>query len=99
MVLDKEFHAKISSLMDECLIPHGIQTQEFEKEFWKYLRDEDFKYGQKAGFVLGITLGYYIAKYGKSPSDEDLTEISKMVESRKDEIRKSFSDIHFSHKV
>jgi len=45
---------------------------------------------------MGITLGYYIAKYGKLSTDEDLTE---MVELRKDEIKKSFADIHFFYKV
>jgi len=99
MVLDKEFHVKISSLIDECLIPHGIQTHECKKEFWGFRSDDDFKFGHKAGVVMGITLGYYIAKYGKLPSDEDLTEITKIVESRKEEIKKSFSDIHFSYKV
>jgi len=93
MVLDKEFQVKITSLIDECLIPHGIQTHECGKEFWNYHSDDDFKYGHKVGVVLGITLGYYIAKYGKAPSDEDLTEITEMVESRKEEIKKSFSDI------
>ncbi len=99
MVLYKEFQVKINSLIYECLIPHGIQTLECEKEFWNYRSDDDFKYGHKAGVVMGITLGYYIAKYGKLPSDEDLTEITKMVESRKEEIKKSYSDIHFSYKV
>ncbi len=99
MVLDKEFQEKIKSLIDECLIPHGIKTHECEKEFWEYHSNDDFKYGHKAGVVIGITLGYYIAKHGKLPSDEDLTEITKMVESRKEDIKKSFSDIHFFYKV
>jgi len=99
MVLDKEFQRKISSLIDECLIPHGIQTHELDKEFWNYHTDDDFKYGHKAGVILGISLGYYIAKYGKSPTDEDLTKITEMVESRKEEIKKSYSDIHFFYKV
>ncbi len=98
MVLDKKFHEKITSLIDECLIPHGIQTHDCGKEFWNYRSDDDFKYGHKAGERLGISLGYYIAKYGKVPTDEDLTEMTKIVESRKDEIKKSFSDIHFSYK-
>ncbi len=98
MVLDKEFQDKIKSLIDECLIPHGIKTHECEKEFWNYHHDDDFKYGHKAGVVMGIILGYYIAKYGKLPDNEDLTEMTHMVESRKDEIRKSFADIHFSYK-
>ena len=85
--------------MDECLIPHGIQIPECNKEFWNYRSDDDFNFGHKAGLVLGISLGYYIAKYGKLPIDEDLTEMTEMVESRKEEIRKSFSDIHFFYKV
>ena len=48
---------------------------------------------------MGITLGYYIAKYGKLPTDVDLTEMTEMVELRKDEIKKSFADIHFFYKV
>ncbi len=98
MAIDKEFRVKITSLIDECLIPHGIQTHECEKEFWNYRSDDDFKYGHKAGVVLGVALGYYIAKCGKVPTDEDLTEITKIVESRKEEIKKSFSDIHFFYK-
>ncbi len=99
MVLDKEFHVKITSLIDECLIPHGIQTHECNKEFWNYRSDDDFKLGHKAGVILGIILGYYIAKYDKVPSGEDLSEMTEMVELRKDEIKKSFADIRFSYKV
>ena len=99
MVLDREFHVKITSLIDECLIPHGIQTHECNKEFWNYRSDDDFKFGHKAGVILGIILGYYIAKYGKVPSGEDLSEMTEMVELRKDEIKKSFADIRFSYKV
>jgi len=98
MGLEKEFKTKIGSLMDECLIPHGIQTHECSKEHWKFNSEEDFKYGHKAGVVIGIVLGYYIAKYGKLPVDEDLTEMTEMVELRTEEIKKSFSDIHFSYK-
>ncbi len=99
MVLDKKFQDKIKSLIDECLIPHGIQTHECNKEFWNYRSDDDFKFGHKAGVILGIILGYYIAKYGKVPSGEDLSEMTEMVESRRDEIKKSFADIRFSYKV
>ena len=99
MVLEKEFQDKIKSLIDECLIPHGIQTHECEKEHWKYNSEDDFKYGHKAGVVIGIIIGYYIAKYGKLPDNEDLTEMTVMVEVRTDDIKKSFSDIHFFYKV
>ena len=99
MVLDKEFQDKIKSLIDECLIPHGIQTHECDKEYWGFHSEDDFKYGHKAGIIMGITLGYYIAKYGKLPTDVDLTEMTEMVELRKDEIKKSFADIHFFYKV
>ena len=98
MVLEKEFQEKIKSLIDECLIPHGIQTLDCGKEYWNYRSDDDFKYGHKAGVVIGIVVGYYIAKYGKLPGDEDMIEMNKMVESRKDEIKKSYSDIRFIHK-
>jgi len=99
MAIDKEFRVKITSLIDECLIPHGIQTHDCGKEFWNYRSDDDFKYGHKAGVVMGVALGYYIAKFGKVPAEEDLTEITEMVEARKEEIKKSFSDIHFFYKV
>jgi len=99
MAINKEFRVKITSLIDECLIPHGIQTHDCGKEFWNYRSDDDFKYGHKAGVVLGVALGYYIAKYGKVPAEEELTEITEMVEARKEEIKKSFSDIHFFYKV
>ncbi len=98
MVLDQKFQEKIESLIEEYLNPLGIETHECEKEFWNYHADDDFKYGHKAGVVIGITLGYYIAKYGKLPENEDMTEMTKMVESRKEDIKKSFSDIHFFYK-
>jgi len=99
MGLEKDFEDKIKSLIDECLIPHGIQTHECDKEHWKFNSEDDFKYGHKAGIVMGIIIGYYIAKYGKIPVEEDLLEMTKMVESRKDDIKKSFADIHFFYKV
>jgi hypothetical protein len=97
-MLEKEFQEKIKSLIDECLEPHGIQTLDCEKEFWNYRSDDDFKYGHKAGVVIGIIIGYYIAKYGKRPGDEDMIEMNKMVELRKEDIKKSYSDIRFIHK-
>jgi len=93
MALEKEFQVKINSLMDECLTPHGIQMYECDKQFWNYRSDDDFKYGHKAGEIIGMILGYYIAKYNKFPSNEDLAEMNKMVELRKDDIKRSFSDI------
>ena len=99
MVLDEEFQKKITSLIEEYLNPHGIETHECGKKFWNYRSDDDFKYGHKAGVVLGMILGYYVAKYGKVPTDEDLTEMTEMAESQRDDIKKSFSDIHFSYKV
>jgi len=99
MVLEKEFKTKISSLIDECLIPHGIQAHECGQEHWKFRNEDDFKYGHKAGLLMGIALGYYIAKYGKLPDNEDLTEMTHMVELRKEDIKKSFADIHFFYKV
>ena len=99
MMLEKEFQEKIKSLIDDCLVPHGFEIPECDKKFWDYDSDDDFNYGHKAGEVMGITLGYYIAKYGKLPSDEDLMEMTEIIESRKEDIKKSFSDIHFSYKV
>ena len=99
MILEEEFKKKIKLLIDKCLIPNGIQTHECDKIFWDYNSDDDFNYGHKVGVVLGISLGYYIAKYGKLPSDENLMEMTKMVESCKESIKKSFSDIRFFYKV
>ena len=99
MVLEKEFKDKIKSLIDDCLVPHGIQTHECNKKFWNYISDDDFNYGHKVGEVMGIILGYYIAKYGKIPTDEDLMEMTEMIELHKEDIKKSFADIHFFYKV
>lgn len=98
MTLKKEFQEKVKSLIDESLEPHGIQTLECEKKYWNYRSDDDFKYGHKAGVIIGIVIGYYIAKYDKIPGDKDMLEINKMVEIRKEEIKQSFSDIHSLHK-
>ena len=97
MMLEKEFKEKIKSLIDDCLVPHGIETHECDKKFWDYNSDDDFNYGHKAGEVIGIILGYYIAKYGKLPTNEGLTEMTEMIELRKE--KRSFADIHFFYKV
>ena len=97
-MLNKRFQKKIKLLIDECLEPLGIQTIECEKGYWNYRSDDDFKYGHKAGVVIGIIVGYYIGKYEKSPTDEDMIEMNEMVEMRMKEIKKSYSDIRFIHK-
>jgi len=97
-MLSKQFQKKINLLIDECLKPLGIQTLECEKEHWNYRSDDDFKYGHKAGVVIGIIVGYYIAKYKKSPTDEDMVEMNKMFEVHMEEIKKSYSDIRIIHK-
>ncbi len=63
MALNNTFRGKITSLIDETLIPHGISNPEFSKKIWDYHYDDDFKYGQKAGLAMGLILGYYIAKF------------------------------------
>lgn len=92
MALEETFREKIESLIDETLIPHGISTPELKKTIWDYHYDDDFRYGEKAGMIIGLILGYYIAKYGKVPPKDELSEMTKILESRKEEIKKSFSD-------
>lgn len=93
MVLENAFREKITSLIDEILKPGGITNPNLNKKVWDYFTDSDFKYGQKVGFIIGTIFGNYVAKYGKVPPEDELLEMITIVESYKDEIKKSFLDI------
>jgi len=91
--MDEIFRKKISSLIDEALIPHGIKSPPLDRKILDYQNELDFLYGQKAGFIEGLIIGYYIAKHGHVPKDDELSEMTKLVESRIIEIKKSISDM------
>ncbi len=93
MPLEEEFRKKMDSLIDEALIPHGIMCAHLDKDVWNYRYALDFLSGQKAGFVGGLVVGYYISLYGKSPTKEEMDEMTTMIEARADEIKRTVSDL------
>lgn len=93
MVIDNKFRTKILSLIHEILQYGGITNPSLDKKVWDYFTDSDFKYGQKTGFIIGVIIGYFVAKYDKVPQGDEMMEIIKMVEEYKDEIKKSFLDL------
>ena len=93
MPLEEEFRKKMDSLIDEALIPHGIRCAHLDKHIWNYHYALDFLSGQKAGFVHGLIVGYYISKYGKTPTAEELDEMTAMIEARANEIKQTVSDL------
>ncbi|MCH9040538.1 MAG: hypothetical protein IIB80_00020 [Thaumarchaeota archaeon] len=99
MVLDETFQKKISSLIDKTLKSNEIKSPELEEKIWGYeAYNDNFKYGHKAGFLLGIIIGNYLNTYSKCPDNDELLEIRKIVEERLDEIKNSVLDQYFFHK-
>ena len=99
MVLDETFQKEISSLIDKTLKSNEIKSPELEEKIWDYgVYDDNFKYGHKAGFLLGIIIGNYMNTYSKFPSNDELLEIRKIVEERLDEIKNSVLDEFFFYK-
>ncbi len=89
MAFTKEFKDKIIVSIDEILKPHGEHSLFLLKTIWEYDNAFDFIYGQKTGLIIGFISGYYLATYGKKPSEIEVAEISEIVQLRKNEIRNS----------
>jgi len=61
------------------------------KSIWKYEHDFDFVYGQKSGMILGMIFGYYLAKYGIEPPEEELLEIVEKIQINIENIKNSIN--------
>ncbi len=98
MVLEEKFHDKITSLIHKTLKSNEISSPELKQKVWEYQDDDDFKYGHKAGFLIGLIIGSYMDTYERFPSSDELIEIRKIIESHLDEIKGSTLDIFFFYK-
>ncbi len=98
MVLEEKFHDKITSLIHKTLKSNEISSPELEQKVWGYHDDDDFKYGHKAGFLIGLITGSYMDTYERFPSSDELIEIRKIIESHLDEIKESTLDIFFFYR-
>jgi len=98
VVLAEKFHDKITSLIHKTLKSNEISSPELEQKVWGYEYDDDFKYGHKAGFLIGLIIGNYMDTYERFPSSDELIEIRKIIESHLDEIKASTLDIFFFYK-
>ena len=98
MVLEEKFHDKVTSLIHKTLKSSEITSPELEQKVWGYEYDDDFKYGHKAGFLIGLIIGNYMDTYERFPSSDELIEIRKIIESHLDEIKASTLDVFFFYK-
>ena len=98
MVLEEKFHDKITSLIHKTLKSNEISSRELKQKVWGYEFDDDFKYGHKAGFLIGLIIGDYMETYERFPSSNELIEIRKIIESHLDEIKGSVLDHFFFYK-
>ena len=98
MVLEEKFHDKITSLIHKTLKSNQISSPELKQKVWGYQYDDDFKYGHKAGFLIGLIIGDYMKTYERFPSSDELIEIRKIIESHLDEIKDSVLDHFFFYK-
>jgi len=67
MVLEEKFHDKITSLIHKTLKSNEISSPELKQKVWGYQYDDDFKYGHKAGFLIGLIIGDYMETYERFP--------------------------------
>nr|AFD03140.1 hypothetical protein [uncultured bacterium W5-77b] len=98
VVLEEKFHDKITSLIHKTLKSNEISSPELKQKIWEYEHDDDFKYGHKAGFLIGLIIGDYMKTYERFPSPDELIEIRKIIESHLDEIKDSILDHFFFYK-
>jgi len=98
MVLEEKFHDKITSLIHKTLKSNEISSPELKQKVWEYQYDDDFKYGHKAGFLIGLIIGNYMETYKRFPSSDELIEIRKITESNLSEIKSSVLDHFFFYK-
>jgi len=98
VVLEEKFHDKITSLIHKTLKSNQISSPELKQKVWGYQYDDDFKYGHKAGFLIGLIIGDYMVTYERFPSPDELIEIRKILESHLDEIKDSVLDHFFFYK-
>ena len=98
MVLEEKFHDKITSLIHKTLKSNEISSPELKQKVWEYQYDDDFKYGHKTGFLIGLIIGDYMKTYERFPSPDELIEIRKIIESHLDEIKNSVLDHFFFYK-
>ena len=98
MVLEEKFHDKITYLIHKTLKSNEISSPELKQKVWEYEYDDDFKYGHKAGFLIGLIIGNYMETYKRFPSSDELIEIRKITESNLDEIKSSVLDHFFFYK-
>jgi len=98
VVLEEKFHDKITSLIHKTLKSNQISSPELKQKVWGYDNDDDFKYGHKAGFLIGLIIGGYMETYERFPSLDELIEIRKILESHLDEIKDSVLDHFFFYK-
>ncbi len=98
MIIEEKFHEKITSLIHKTLKSNEISSPELKQKVWEYQNDDDFKYGHKAGFLIGLIIGDYMMTYERFPSSDELIEIRKIMESHLDEIKNSVLDHFFFYK-
>ena len=79
MVLEEKFHDKITSLIHKTLKSNEISSPELKQKVWGYQYDDDFKYGHKAGFLIGLIIGDYMETYQRFLSSHELIEIKKII--------------------
>ncbi len=98
MVLEEKFHDKITSLIHKTLKSNEISSPELKQKVWGYQDDDDFKYGHKARFLIGLIIGDYMVTYERFPSSDELIEIRKILEFHLNEIKASVLDHFFFYK-
>jgi len=82
------FNIVLTYAKEKPSVPQLIGKNQFG-----YTYERDFVYGQRTGKFIGMLHGWWMAKYGNNPTDEEFTEIVDMIQEHIDEIKRSVSGL------
>jgi len=92
MTLPDEFVTLFNFVVTE--LKKETKTDEFRSIIqYDYTHERDFVYGHKTGEFLGFLFGWWEARYGGDPNQEQMKEIIDMYREHLDEVKQSFSKL------
>lgn len=88
-VMKSDIEQFLNDVIKQVTSNHENSSPVLHKSIWKYEHDFDFVYGQKSGMIMGMIFGYYLAKYGIEPPEDELLEIIEKIQTSIESIKNS----------
>ena len=92
MTLPQEFVDFFNTVLTHAKAKPSLH-QLIGKTQFGYTYERDFIYGQRVGKFIGYLFGWWLAKYDNNPTEEQLIEITDMIQEHIDEIKRSVSNL------